>query len=294
MARRRQERRETAFPGHRSTAAVHVRPLPAGIADRDRRGRARRQGLSDRAGQDTLFVADARTGRQLAAWPVPQVSGVAADARGRLLVGSGSKIVALDAAGRPERTLADAGGPIWDLKTVPGGGLVASVGAPRQQVVYFDAAGRELRALGRRGGRPKCGKMIADAFRDPVGLCVMSDGTLLVAEKRRPQAIHPLVGRRPSPARVPWPVLLQRHVRHRRAAARVRLRRYPRRPDPLPGRLRDRPVERGPLLDRMPTRTRACRWRRTPTRRSSGGRGSAAAPAARGGRAAAAGFAATT
>jgi hypothetical protein len=137
--------------------------------------------------QDTLFVADARTGRELAAWPVPQVSGVAADARGRLLVGSGSKIVLLDAAGRPQRTLADAGGPIWDLKTAPGGGLVASVGAPRHQVVYFDAAGRELRALGRPGGRPKCGRMIPDAFRDPVGLCVAADGTLFVAESAAPK-----------------------------------------------------------------------------------------------------------
>ena len=104
--------------------------------------------------QDTLFVANARTGRELAAWPVPQVSGVAADARGRLLVGSGSKIVPLDAAGRPQRTLADAGGLIWDLKTAPGGGLVASVGAPRHQVVYFDAAGRELRAWAGRADAP--------------------------------------------------------------------------------------------------------------------------------------------
>jgi hypothetical protein len=137
--------------------------------------------------QDTLFVADARTGRELAACPVPQVSGVAADARGRLLVGSGSKIVVLDASGRPQQTLADAGGPIWALKTAPGGELVASVGAPRHQVVYFDAAGRELRALGRQGGRPKCGRMVSDAFRDPVGLCVAADGTLFVAESAAPK-----------------------------------------------------------------------------------------------------------
>jgi hypothetical protein len=137
--------------------------------------------------QDMLFVADARTGRQLAAWPVPQVSGVTAGAGGRLLVGSGRRIVVLDAVGRPERTLADAGGPIWALKTAPGGQLVASVGPPRQQVVYFDAAGRELRAVGRPGGRPKCGRMIAEAFRDPVGLCVAGDGTLFVAESAAPK-----------------------------------------------------------------------------------------------------------
>ena len=137
--------------------------------------------------QDTLFVADARTGRELAAWPLPQVSGVTADAAGRLLVGSGSKIVALDSAGRPQRTLADVGGPIWDLKAVPGGTIVASVGAPRHQVVYFDTAGKELRALGRPGGRPKCGRMVPDAFRDPVGLCVAADGTLFVAESAAPK-----------------------------------------------------------------------------------------------------------
>ena len=137
--------------------------------------------------QDTLFVADAATGRQLAAWPIEQVSGLIIDTDGRLLAGSGSKIVQLDDQGKVAATLADAGGPIWDLKAAPGGELVASVGSPRQQVVYFSASGKELRSLGSRGGRPKCGKMQPASFRDPVGLCVTGNGKLFVAESAAPK-----------------------------------------------------------------------------------------------------------
>ena len=137
--------------------------------------------------QDTLFVADAATGRQLDAWPVPQVSGLIVQSGGRLLVGSDSKIVQLDEQGKPVAVLADAGGPIWGLKAAPGGELVASVGSPRQQVVHFSSMGKELRSLGRRGGRPKCGKMQPESFRDPVGLCVAGNGKLFVAESAAPK-----------------------------------------------------------------------------------------------------------
>ncbi len=137
--------------------------------------------------QDALFVADAATGRQLAAWPIEQVSGLIIGADGRLLAGSGSKIVRLDEQGKVVATLADAGGPIWDLKAAPGGELVASVGSPRHQVVYFSAQGEELRSLGGRGGRPKCGKMQPASFRDPVGLCITGNGKLFVAESAAPK-----------------------------------------------------------------------------------------------------------
>jgi hypothetical protein len=137
--------------------------------------------------QNTLFVADAATGRPLDAWPIGQVSGVIVQADGRLLAGSGSKIVRLDDRGKITTTLADAGGPIWGLKAAPGGELVASVGAPRQQVVYFSSTGKELRSLGRRGGRPKCGQMEPASFRDPVGLCVAGNGKLFVAESAAPK-----------------------------------------------------------------------------------------------------------
>jgi hypothetical protein len=174
--------------------------------------------------QDTLFVADARTGEPLAAWPIPQVSGVAIDSRGKMYVGSGRRIVELQndtgkmpvapdseltrGTGKmpvaPDSELArgtgkmpgapngrtvvdDAGGPLWDLKITPHDELVASIGGPRQQVVFFDRDGRELRALGKSGGRPRCGKMDPQSFLDPVGLCVTGNGKLFVAEGACPK-----------------------------------------------------------------------------------------------------------
>jgi hypothetical protein len=54
-------------------------------------------------------------------------------------------------------------------------------------VVYFDKAGHEVRALGKPGGRPLCGKMIPDALLSPVGLCVTGNGKLFVAESMAPK-----------------------------------------------------------------------------------------------------------
>ena len=137
--------------------------------------------------QNRVFVADASTGAQLAAWPVENASGISVNGKGEFLVGSGTKIIALDAAGAVARTVADAGGEIWALKTAPGGGFATSIGAPRHQVAYFDAEGKEVRALGQPGGRPLCGKMIPDSFLNPVGLCVTGSGRLFVAEHSVPR-----------------------------------------------------------------------------------------------------------
>ena len=137
--------------------------------------------------QNKLFVADALAGQQLAAWPLDQASGVTFDTQGRLLAGSGNKIVVLDNTGQVTATLADAGGPIWGLAATPEGGFVASVGAPRQQVIYFSATGQEQRAVGKAGGRPLCGKMQPENFINPVGLCVTGNGKLFVAENSVPK-----------------------------------------------------------------------------------------------------------
>ena len=137
--------------------------------------------------QDTLFVADAASGRQVAAWAIDDVSGAAFDAQGRLVVGSGSKIVELDPQGSTRRTIADAGGEIWDVDCLRDGRLAATVGTPRHQVVLLSPQGKELRSLGRRGGRPKCGKMQPRSFRSPVGLCTTGSGKLFVAESTAPK-----------------------------------------------------------------------------------------------------------
>ena len=137
--------------------------------------------------QNTLFVADAATGKELQAWKIDGVSGVGFLGPDTLIAGSGTKIVEWDVAGRPGRVLVDAGGQVWDVEGFADGGFVATVGEPRNQVVFFDAKGKEVRALGKPGGRPRCGKMLPDSFRNPVGLGVTGNGKLFVAENAAPR-----------------------------------------------------------------------------------------------------------
>ncbi len=137
--------------------------------------------------QHTVFVIDAATAAQVAAWPLDDPSGVAVDAKGRLLVGNGNTVVSLDAAGKVIATVADLGAPVWGLTALPGGGFAATTGGARQQVVCCDADGKVTRTLGKTGGRPKCGKMQPENFRDPVGLCAVGNGRLFVAESAAPK-----------------------------------------------------------------------------------------------------------
>lgn len=137
--------------------------------------------------QNKLFVADATNGKQVAAWEIPEASGVAWDAQGRMLVGSGSKIAAVDANGQVTATVvADTGGPVWAI-TATADGFAASVGGTRNQVVYYNAQGKETRTIGKAGGRPLCGKMQPENLLNPVGLCAMGNGRLFVAEDSVPR-----------------------------------------------------------------------------------------------------------
>ena len=176
------------FPG---TDQQHQRLFGDPVKGRDdvATGVAVRDGkvfITSRA-QNRLFLADAGTGNLLAAWNIEAVSGVTFDAQGRPIVGRGRQLVRLDSSGKVDRVLADAGGEVWDVKSLPEGGFVASVGQPRHQVISFDSQGREVRALGRRGGRPQAGRWQPDSFLKPVGLCVTGNGRLFVAENSTPK-----------------------------------------------------------------------------------------------------------
>jgi len=149
--------------------------------------------------QHKLYVVDAHTGQQLHGWTIPEVSGVAFDAAGRLLVGSGRQVLVVNTDPAMARRLlpegevdthpllVDIGGPIWGLAAAPNGLLAVSVGGPRQQVIYLDGQGHEVRAMGKTGGRPLCGKMQPASLLNPVGLCVTGNGKLFVAEHAVPR-----------------------------------------------------------------------------------------------------------
>lgn len=134
-----------------------------------------------------VYVVDAADAKLLQSWPVAGASGLAFAADGTARVGSGEQIVTLDPAGKVTGTWAKAGGQIWALRPTADGGVVATVDAPRHQVVYFDAQGKERRALGVAGGRPLAGAMQPASFREPVGLGVTGGGTLFVAENATPR-----------------------------------------------------------------------------------------------------------
>src|SRR6185437_6251694 len=137
--------------------------------------------------QDLLFVVDPTTGNEISQWNVPSASGVAFDSDGSVIASSGTKIVKLDSKGQITRTIADACGAIWSIRSAPKDVFAVSVAEPRHQVVYFDVAGHELRALGNNGGRPLCGKMQPASFREPTALCFTGNGKLFVAEAAAPK-----------------------------------------------------------------------------------------------------------
>ena len=134
-----------------------------------------------------IYVADGSTGDLQATWRLDRASGIAAIGSGRFVCGSGTRIVELDHTGRTVRTVADVQGEVWDVDAAPGGDVIASVQQPRHQVVVLDASGREVRALGPRGGRPLSGPMQPASLLKPVGLCAMADGTMFVAENSTPR-----------------------------------------------------------------------------------------------------------
>lgn len=138
--------------------------------------------------QQTLFVVDPASGAATSALKVGPVSGVCFDPDGRLVAGVGNRLVVLDpASGAEQKVVADLRAPVWDVDAVAGGGFVATVGAPRNQVVALDAAGREVRAFGRMGGRPLCGKLQPESFLAPVGVCTTGGGKMFVAENSSPK-----------------------------------------------------------------------------------------------------------
>lgn len=137
--------------------------------------------------QGRLFTIDPALGKAVGTWSIADVSGVAAALKGHLYVGSGTKILEFNGSGQQQRVVADVRGEIWALKSTPNGGVAATVGAPRNQVVYLDASGKEVSVLGRAGGRPLCGKMDPESFLDPTGCCLTGSGKLFVAENTTPR-----------------------------------------------------------------------------------------------------------
>ncbi len=137
--------------------------------------------------QNTVFVIDAATAKLVDTWKINKASGVAFKDPATCFVGSGSSIVSVRVADGTSSPFSDAKGIVRDLAVMADGGLVASVGEPRHQLVIFDPKGKEIKALGRDGGRPLSGKMIRDSFLKSSGVCVAGSGRIFAAEESAPK-----------------------------------------------------------------------------------------------------------
>ncbi|MBA3684113.1 MAG: hypothetical protein H0W72_02605 [Planctomycetes bacterium] len=72
---------------------------------------------------------------------------------------------------------------VWGLTTDQDGNVYAAVRGDRNQVVVFDKAGKELRAIGRKGGRPAVGRWDPSGMRLAHGIAVDGKGQLWVTEE---------------------------------------------------------------------------------------------------------------
>jgi len=129
-----------------------------------------------------VLVLDAATGEQVAEIPIEKPGDIEAANDGSVYVLSGGRQVlrlAADGNAQPViRGLRNAQG----LAIGPDGALYVGVGDPDNQVKVFDAAGKPLRTIGKRGGRPLLGKWDPTGMRFIAGMRVDAQGKLWVME----------------------------------------------------------------------------------------------------------------
>ncbi len=134
-----------------------------------------------------LFVSCAK-GETLGEMPLPGPRGMAVDARGRLLVLSGSALlryssVAAARAGEPPASViaADRLEDPQRITVHPDGRLLVSDWGGSHQVKIFSEAGELQSAIG-KAGKPQTGRYDPLHLHHPNGCCVAPDGSLWIAE----------------------------------------------------------------------------------------------------------------
>ena len=135
--------------------------------------------LSDRA-RDSILVLDAATAKKVGTIPL-DAPGALAALEGQLLAVSKASIVRLDpAAGKPRVVVAEGA-------TAPSGlaaaGAIYVSDATTHTVRVFDAHGKPLREIGKRGG-PYAGPYDPERMVNPRGLAAAPNGWLWVTEER--------------------------------------------------------------------------------------------------------------
>ena len=132
---------------------------------------------------DKLFVVDADSGKILNTVSLPSPHGVAAH-DGKVFLVSDKTVIQLDADGKP------VGAPVISGLEAPSGLAIDAAGnfyvcdgGSSQQVKVFTPAGKPLREIGMKGGRPRNGIYNPAGLLDPRSLCVTPDGKVWVTSR---------------------------------------------------------------------------------------------------------------
>ncbi|HWE04658.1 MAG TPA: hypothetical protein VG326_19790 [Tepidisphaeraceae bacterium] len=132
-----------------------------------------------------IVVLDGGSGRLIKRWPFADGGAIKAINEHLIyVVQDGGKIVAFDPTNGQGKPFADAPNAAG-LNTDSAGNLYVSLGAGEMQVAIFDAGGKEVRRIGRRGGRAEIGPWQPDGMLYPAGIAVDKEDKLWVMERDR-------------------------------------------------------------------------------------------------------------
>jgi hypothetical protein len=131
--------------------------------------------------ENKVEMRDATTGAVLGSLDLPAPGPSAVEATGSVLLVSGKQLVRLNPETKQAQPLHDFDQPHGVAVGAQGEVYVSDWGP--NQVVVLDASGKELRRVGRAGGRGTVGPWLADGMLHPNGLAVDPTGRLWVAEK---------------------------------------------------------------------------------------------------------------
>jgi len=135
------------------------------------------------AKDNLIAVVDAKTGKLARTLTVPAPGNLKAASDTLVYVVSGGKAVLAVNPQTGEAKMFVEGLPNASAVAVDSGGKVyVAVREPDNQVKVYDAAGKEVQAIGRKGGRALVGKWTPDGMAFAAGLAVDAEGKLWVAE----------------------------------------------------------------------------------------------------------------
>jgi hypothetical protein len=132
--------------------------------------------------EDLVTRFDWTTGVEIESFKVTAPTGIALTPEGDLLVLSGSDLVKIDATRKSRSVLVSNLSRPTSLAVTADGRICVALQGAAMQVMVFDATGKPLGSIGRRGGRPVEGIYDASGMLNPAAIAIDSQGHLWVAE----------------------------------------------------------------------------------------------------------------